>query len=101
MHLLKLLFLFQENQTRDVNVNGTPTKVKDLWLKDPSVENVKLTLWRGFCEEDVKVGDHVEVKDVVTNHRDNATSFNTTARTKIQVHLFLTFTGQSPLKPSH
>ena len=86
-----------------MNVNGTPTKVKDLWLKDPSVEKVKLTLWRGFCEEDVKVGNHVEVKDVVMNHRDNTTSFNTTDRTKIQVciHLTMHFTHSYNHKIKH
>lgn len=74
----------QEDQEREVMVRNTPTRVKDIWLKDETGK-AKVTLWREKCDASVRPGDFVSITDIVTSTYRSETSFSLTSKSSIQV----------------
>ncbi|WAQ99148.1 hypothetical protein MAR_023521 [Mya arenaria] len=84
--------LIQEDSVREVTVNGSPVKLKDLFLKDSTREKVKVTLWRPAPTE-AKPGDFVVISDCVVNSYKNEVSLSSTSSTTMKI-------AEAPLETS-
>ncbi|KAH3829112.1 hypothetical protein DPMN_014124 [Dreissena polymorpha] len=80
----------QEDEPREVQVQGGMVPIKTITVMDDS-SKTQVTLWRDAVQSDVRPGDHVTITDVIVNSYQNVLSLSTTARSKIQVSIFLKF----------
>jgi len=81
---LYLFIWFQEEETAERQVAGRSTAMKEITVEDSS-GRAKITLWRKSTEYEARVGDHVNVTNLVVNNYRGQVTLNGTGNTCVKV----------------
>jgi len=83
---LYLSIWFQKEETAERQVAGRSTAMKEITIEDSS-GRAKVALWRKSTEYEARVGDHVNVTNLVINNYRGQVSLSGTGQTLVKVVL--------------
>jgi len=75
---------FQEEETAERQVAGRSTAMKEITIEDSS-GRAKVALWRKSTEYEARVGDHVNVTNLVINNYRGQVRLSGTGQTLVKV----------------
>lgn len=81
----------QEEEVRMVSVKGEEVPIKDIHVQDATgtAKHAKVTLWRESTEIKARVGDYVNITNLVVNAYNNIVSLSGTGSTTVEVNDYI------------